>query len=171
MTVVTSRRLKKDPCLELPDDTFIVNPKGCKYFFCCKHGVSVSAYCPHGLWLNAKKRICDLPQHVDCHLDDPVVTTTTTTAKPSIHTPASSTTTKMTTTTKVPSIDGDQDEIMCPMHDADAIRFVASKINCRHYYICYHGHAVRQECSKGSHWDAKAHKCKPIADAGCNVSA
>lgn len=184
VTVVTSRRLKKDPCNGLPDDTFIVNPKGCKYFLSCKSGVGVGAYCPHGLWFNPKDRICDLPAQVDCHLDDPVTTTTTTelptrtwtpslsTIRPttSIASTSSSTTATMTTTTQLPVIEDDQEEIVCPMHDLDVIQFVASKINCRQYYICYHGRAVLQECSEKLHWNAKANKCDRPKDAACNVS-
>lgn len=184
---VSCRRWKKDQCDGLPDDTFIVNPKGCKYFFSCKNGASVGAYCPHGLWFNPKEGICDLPQHVDCHFDDPVTTTTSTTATTTTVRPTrttwtwSASTIKTTTslvtthsptsTTSLPIVDGDQDETVCPTFDADAIQFVASKINCRHYYICYHGRAVRQECSKGLHWNAKANKCDRSADAECNVSA
>lgn len=176
VAAVTCRRSKTDPCHGLPDDTFVVNPKGCKYFFNCKNGSSVGAYCPHGLWFNPKDRICDLPAHVDCHFDDPIRPTTTTTVKPTRtpwtpSSPTIATTANSTTkTTIAPIIDDDQDEVVCPMHDADVIQFVASKINCRHYYICYHGRAVRQECSAKLHWNAGAKKCVRPADADCKVS-
>lgn len=179
-TMVTSRRLKNDPCNGLPDETFILNPKGCKYFFSCKDGLSVGAYCPHGLLFNPIDRICDLPNNVDCHFDDPVPTTTTTTvtSTQTLWTPSSSsieTTTSFpssttTMTTLIPTIDDDQDDVVCPMHDAYSIQFVASKINCRHYYICYHGRAVLQKCAKRLYWNAKENKCDRPADAGCNVS-
>lgn len=174
VTAVSSRRMKKDPCHGLPDDTFIANSKGCKYFFCCKNGIGVSAYCPHGLWFNAKNSVCDLPHEVDCHLDDPVTTTTTTTTVKPTQEPGSTiettTSSATTTTTQLPIIDADQDEIVCPPHDANTVQFVGSKINCRHFYICYHGRAVRQECGEGLHWSAKTKQCAAVADAGCKVS-
>lgn len=182
VTVVNSGQyVKKDPCSGLPHDTFIVNPKGCKYFFSCKNGTSVGAFCPHGLWFNPESGICDLPQHVVCHFDDPITSSSmkpTRTSRPptssTITTTSSSdllsTTTVSLSTTPTSGVVTEQDEVLCPVHDANIIKFVASKINCHHYYICYHGRAMRQECSDGLHWNVKANKCDRATDAKCNVS-
>lgn len=179
VSVAGGRHSRRDRCDGLEDGTLIANPKGCKYFFACKSGTSKGGHCPRGLWFNAETVECDLPAHVKCHFDDPVPTITATSLQPTEASPPTasesatmspSITDRPTATTNASPISDGHDEVVCPQQDTHTIQFVASKIDCRHYYICYHGSAVRQECSAELHWNAETNKCVSIANAGCNVS-
>lgn len=213
--ITTAHCSESNPCEGRPDGSFVVNPKGCKYFFLCQNGTAIEAFCPDGMWFNPEESICDRPSNVDCHFDDPPSTTTTT---KSTTTTTTATTTRMTRTTRrttrifkttvttrttkrpskpnrpskrphrppsnqpftptkqpllsptLPSSSNQPDEkVMCPPRDMRNIKFVASKLKCDRYFICYHTRAVAQQCIEGLHWNERDNRCDHPEMAKCSV--
>lgn len=178
-TTGRKRPIKQNPCKGFPDDTFISNPRGCKYFFYCQDGKAIEAYCPQGMWFNPQLSICDHPRNVDCHFDNPSTTTTvsptTTTFYSSTLTTKRTTTTRLTTTrdpTTTQPIDHNpaEETVSCPFKDKHEIKFIASNVDCQRYYICYHGRAHRMECIDELHWNPLEKKCDIPERAKCKVS-
>lgn len=143
-TILSKHRVfssnSSNPCEGLPSDTFVSNPKGCKFMFHCRDGAPFEAFCPGELWFNPDSGICDFRTNVDCHLDD---------AKPQ----------------KNP-----KELIVCPSKDSRNIKFLASTRDCSRYYICYHGKAVQQQCINKLHWNDKKKQCDLADSANCKVS-
>lgn len=130
----------KNPCEGLPHDTFVANPKGCKYMYHCRKGKAFEAFCPHDLWFNPDAGNCDLRNNVDCQLDDSKIDTNL------------------------------NDRIICPVRDSKGVKFMPSNIDCGRYYICYHGKAIAQQCIKDLHWNRQDNKCDYPDNANCNVN-
>lgn len=126
------------------DGIFIKNQKGCEFFFYCHNGQPLEAYCPGTFWFNEDSGICEDQKNVYCTLNDPV--------QPPII---------------VPEI---LDEpVNCPTVDTNTITFLASKVDCNRYYICYHGTPIRQQCIKEMHWNPTINKCDYPDNAKCQV--
>lgn len=128
-----------NPCEGLPTDTFVPNPKGCKYMFHCRNGNPFEAFCPGEFWFNPDSGICDFRSNVDCHLDD---------AKPNSK---------------------PNELILCPLKDTKEIKFIASSIDCGRFYICYHGKPIQQQCIGDLHWNDEKKKCDYEKQANCKV--
>lgn len=142
ITVCHSDKLSErnpNPCEGLPTDTFVPNSKGCKYMFHCRNGKPFEAFCPGELWFNPDSGICDYRSNVDCHLDD---------AKPN---------------------NKPKELILCPLKDSKELKFIASSIDCRRYYICYQGKPVQQQCISDLHWNAEKKQCDHVEQANCRV--
>lgn len=121
--------------------SFIADPKACEKFYFCDHtGAATSVYCPQGMWFNTKKGICDLPSNVNCVIQDD------------------------------DNSPFDEEPVDCPTHDTTFVTFLPSKVNCRHYYLCYHGRAFKQECITELHWNPKKNRCDFPSKAKCSVS-
>lgn len=123
---------------------FIKNQKGCEFFFYCHNGQPLEAYCPGTFWFNEDSGICEDQNNVYCTLNDPV--------KPPVIVP-----------------DEHDEPVTCPTVDTNFITFIASKIDCNRYYICYHGYPIRQQCIKEMHWNAVTNKCDYPDNAKCEV--
>lgn len=170
-TAGRKRPVRQIPCKGSPDDSFISNPRGCKYFFYCRNGKAIEAHCPEKMWFNPQLHICDDPRNVDCNFDNPSTTnmpTTTTydTSSPSTATP---TTTRVTTTTKPIDYKPAEETVLCPFNDDYEIRFLSSNVDCGRYYICYHGRAHRLDCIDELHWNSVEKKCDLPERAKCKV--
>lgn len=160
---------KRKPCDGLPDKSFTVNPKGCKFFWYCVNGRGVEVFCPNGMWFNADTKICDQPNNVECHFDDHltnVPTIATNPTRPSSETPLP---THPTATIMPPNNNNGSEIIICPQRDPNKIKFISSKLNCGRYYICYHGKAIRQDCIGALHWNIKENRCDHPEEAKCTV--
>lgn len=129
----------KNPCEGLPNDTFVSNPKGCKYMFHCRNGLPFEAYCPSEMWFNTDSGICDFRTNVDCHLDD----------------------------SKLPT--NPRELILCPVKDNKEIKYIASTLDCKRYFICYHGKPVQFECISDLHWNDEKKQCDHADKANCGV--
>ncbi|KAJ6647235.1 Peritrophin-1 [Pseudolycoriella hygida] len=123
---------------------FIKNEKGCEFFFYCHHGQPLEAFCPGDFWFNEDSGICEDQKNVLCTLNDPV--------KPPIVHP-----------------DITDETVNCPVVDTFSITFIASKIDCNRYYICYHGSPIRQQCIKEMHWNPAINKCDYPDNAKCEI--
>lgn len=120
--------------------SFIADPKACEKFYFCDHtGAATSVYCPQGMWFNTKKGICDLPSNVNCVIQDD------------------------------DNSPFDEEPADCPTHDTTFVTFLPSKVNCRHYYLCYHGRAFKQECITELHWNPKKNRCDFPSKAKCSI--
>lgn len=129
-----------NPCEGLPNDTFVTNPKGCKYMFHCRNGQPFEAFCPGDMWFNPDSGICDYRSNVDCHLDD---------TKP---------------------IRNPEEFIFCPLKDSKVPTFRASSIDCARYYLCYHGKPVHQQCAGDLQWNKVTEQCDVANKVNCVVS-
>lgn len=134
----------KNVCIDLPDGIFIENEKGCEYFLYCRNNQAIEGFCPVGMWFNFDSGVCDKPKNVHCQINhsnsDPMQDT------------------------------DEQDEtIKCPSKDSGNLYFVASKVNCSRYFICYHGRAIRQQCMNNLHWNMAEKKCDYPKTANCKV--
>lgn len=134
-------------CSGRPNGVFMPNPKGCQYFFYCHNGQSLEANCPGKLWFNLDAGTCAKPETVACTLDQQPVPT-----------PAP------------PTIVTDSEPVQCPVRDSAEITFLASKVDCGRYFICYHGRPRRQQCIADMHWNVAVNRCDHPANAKCAVS-
>lgn len=129
-----------NPCLGL-NSVFIVNPKGCEYFFYCHLGQALEASCPGDLWFDPDSGICEKRENVLCILNIPPL-------KPPI------------------ILD---EPIHCPSIDGSEIVFIGSNVDCGRYYICYHSRPMRQQCIADLHWNSIRNKCDYPKNAKCKV--
>lgn len=139
------QNVTKNVCIDFPDGIFVENKKGCEYFLYCRNGHAIEGFCPLGMWFNLDSGVCDQPNNVDCKLNN----------------------------SNLPDVQ-EQDEyenIKCPSKDSGNIRFIASKLDCSRYYICYHGRAIQQQCMNNLHWNLNARKCDHPKVANCKVCA
>lgn len=60
--------------------------------------------------------------------------------------------------------------VNCPSVDTNSITFIASKVDCNRYYICYHGTPVRQQCISEMHWNPTILKCDKPENSKCQVN-
>ncbi|XP_037032764.1 peritrophin-1 [Bradysia coprophila] len=126
------------------DGIFIKNEKGCEWFFYCHNGQPLEAFCPGTFWFNEDSGICEDQKNVYCTLNDPV--------PPPVIVPE------------------DLDEpVTCPAMDTSSITFIASRIDCSRFYICYHGVPIRQQCIKEMHWNAATNRCDYPDNAKCLI--
>lgn len=125
------------------DGIFIKNQRGCEFFYYCHNGQPLEAYCPGTFWFNEDSGICEDQKDVHCTINE------------------------------APSPPDQQPEvtepITCPAFDSNSITFIASKIDCNQYYICYHGTPVRQQCIPGMHWNPIINKCDYPDNVKCEV--
>lgn len=170
-TQVDGRRkpLRRNPCNGLPDESFIPNSRGCKYFYYCQNGKAIEAYCPQEMWFNPESSICDYPQNVKCTFDDPPELTSTTTTKRPTTKP---TTLPPSSTTTEGNYNPAEEAVICPFKDSYKISFIASNVDCKRYYICYHGKPHQQECIDELHWNPNPDvlKCDLPERVNCKVS-
>lgn len=129
-----------NPCEGLANGTFVTNPAGCKYFFHCRDGHPVEAFCPSDMWFNSDSGICDVRLNVVCHLDN----------------------------SKLPT--DPRELILCPVKDNKEIKYIASTVDCKRYYVCYHGKPVQLECASDLHWNDAKKQCDLADNANCSVS-
>lgn len=129
-----------NPCAGVSNGSYVINMKGCEYFFLCIDQQSVEGKCPTNMsYTGLPDPLCDFNHNIVCTIgdEDPEVI--------------------------------DEDGIECPQPDSKSITFVPSKIDCTRYYICYHGRPVQQNCIEDLHWNAKEKKCDYIENAECKV--
>lgn len=143
VALTRGRSSSKNPCKGRPDGSFAANPKGCNFFFYCRNEKGVEAYCPNGMWFNSDSGICDQPENVECHFNDPPPTQSPT---------------------------NDDEAIVCPKKDARNVQFMASGVDCGRYYICYHGRAIRRQCISDFHWNVRDNQCDYPDIAKCQVN-
>ncbi|XP_055380623.1 uncharacterized protein LOC129611471 [Condylostylus longicornis] len=60
---------QEDPCLYVPDSTFISDHESCGGWIRCNNGKSSKGKCPEGLRFDSLLGVCDLKEHVPC-IDD-----------------------------------------------------------------------------------------------------
>ena len=58
--------------------TILPNPEDCKTFYICNAGLAYLMQCSEGLEFNAIKKVCDFPEHANCHAHRPTSATSTT---------------------------------------------------------------------------------------------
>lgn len=129
-----------NPCESMPTDTFVPNPKGCKYMYHCRDGQSFEAFCPGDMWFNPDSGICDYRENVVCHLDD---------AK---------------------AAKNPKEFIVCPTKDSREPNFKASSVDCGRYYLCYHGKAIQRHCASDLQWNDDKKLCDMAKRVNCRVS-
>lgn len=101
--------------------------------------------------------------------------TTVTTPQPTQTTTVEITTSTRTTNTLpgIPITQGTVEpgiEEKCLDFDRDSVAFLASKIDCEKYYLCYMGKPVPLHCLSGHHWNQLAYFCDDPFYAHCQVA-
>ncbi|XP_076668519.1 uncharacterized protein LOC143369033 [Andrena cerasifolii] len=64
--------------------TILPNPEDCKTFYICNSGTAFLMQCSEGLEFNARKSVCDFPEHAMCHAHHRPSTVPPTAAAPSV---------------------------------------------------------------------------------------
>lgn len=139
-----------DVCVSIPDSTYVLDPLSCDNFYICSNGVGLLAPCPGGDFFNPVNQACMSPNLVECHLF--ATTTVANSVGP----------------TRDPNV---EDGIFCPATDnPQSMQFIASRIDCGRYYICYYGQPIPMYCLEGFYWNQVARMCDYPINANCAVS-
>lgn len=141
-------------CVGLPNGVFMPNPRGCQYFFYCHNGQSLEANCPGKLWFNMDAGTCAKPETVECTLNQ----------QPEQLQP-------LPQPQPPPTIITESEAVECPTPDSAELTFLASKVDCGRYFICYHGRPRRQQCIADMHYNAATKRCDHPPNAKCPVSS
>ncbi|EDV97358.1 GH16816 [Drosophila grimshawi] len=158
---VTIRQSALGLCVNHASGSFVEHPTDCRLFYLCQeNGDAVLASCPSNMFYNKVNRICDTSENAKCSIGSDIGSGGI--SKPPLDSDNELNNMVTDAATYCATI--------TPLTGAnDRIVYIGSSSKCNHYYICYYGRAILQECSRELHWNAVTAKCDLPERAQCTL--
>jgi hypothetical protein len=142
-----------DLCVDLPNGSFLNNPRSCAAFFQCWEGVAIDNDCADGFFFNPIAVLCDWPENVDC-VDEPSTPPQT---PPTLPTPSPTT---------APTTPAPPPPIQCPPTGAQLMPHPES---CSFFIFCWGGVPQILECPADKHFSEELQTCIDQELADCDI--